>query len=212
MKQVEIFDKNVQEYESWYDKYPFVYESELIAIREQLKKLPENIRGIEVGLNTGKFALPLGIKEGIEPASEMAEIARKRGIEVMEEMAEGMPYSDLSFDFVLFVTVCHLNDLKEALKESNRVLKRNGCVIIGFIDNDGEIADSYKEKRKWSTFYKHARFWSVNEIRNLLKETGFKHLEFNQTLFGDIDDITEVEFPKEGYGEGSFVVVKAIKK
>lgn len=83
MKQVVIFDKNVQEYEAWYEKFPFVYESELIAIREQLKKLPENIRGVEVGLNTGRFASPLGIKEGIEPASEMAEIARQRGIEVM---------------------------------------------------------------------------------------------------------------------------------
>lgn len=85
-------------------------------------------------------------------------------------------------------------------------------MIIGFIDNNGEIAGTYKEKRKWSTFYKHARFWSVNEIRNLLEKTGFKDLEFNQTLFGNIDDITEVEFPKEGYGEGSFVVVKATKK
>lgn len=212
MKQVEIFDRNVQEYELWYEEHPFVYQSELIAIEEQLKKLPEDIRGIEVGLNTGKFALPLGIKEGIEPASEMAEIASKRGIEVMQGMAENMPYSDLSFDFVLFVTVCHLNDLKEALKESNRVLKRDGSVIIGFIDNDREIAGSYKEKRKWSTFYKHTRFWSVGEIHNLLKETGFKDPEFSQTLFGDIDDITEVEFPKEGYGEGSFVVVKATKK
>lgn len=212
MKQAEIFDKNVQEYEAWYEKHPFVFESELLAIREQLKKLPENIRGIEVGLNTGRFASPLGIKEGIEPAPEMAEIARKRGIEVMEEMAEGMPYGDLSFDFVLFVTVCHLNDLKEALKETNRVLKRNGSVIIGFIDKDGVIADSYREKREWSTFYKHARFWSVNEIHNLLKETGFKDLEFSQTLFGGIDDVTEVEISKEGHGEGSFVVVKATKK
>ena len=72
MVQVEKFNKYVDEYEQWYEVYPEVYQSEIIAIEEQLRKLPENIRGIEVGLGTGRFAQPLGIKEGIEPSEEMA--------------------------------------------------------------------------------------------------------------------------------------------
>jgi hypothetical protein len=46
----------------------------------------------------------------------------------------------------------------------------------------------------------------------LLKETGFKDLEFNQTLFNDLNEIKKIQIPKQGYGEGSFVVVKATKK
>lgn len=54
-------------------------------------KLPENIKGIEVGLGTGKFAKVLGIKEGVEASNEMAAIALKRGIEVVTGRAENLP-------------------------------------------------------------------------------------------------------------------------
>ena len=108
MLNVEIFDKNVEDYEAWYDKYPEVFESELAAVREQFLKLPENIRGIEVGIGTGRFAQPLGIKEGIEPSEEMAKKAVNRNIEILKGAAEYLPYGDLQYDFVLFVTICNL--------------------------------------------------------------------------------------------------------
>ena len=74
MLQIDIFNENVEAYEAWYEKYPKVYFSEITAIKEQLLKLPENLRGIEVGLGTGRFSEPLGIKEGIEPSDEMLDI------------------------------------------------------------------------------------------------------------------------------------------
>ena len=212
MIQKEIFDSNVEEYEAWYDNYPEVYESELAAIREHFLKLPENIRGIEVGLGTGRFAQPLGIKEGIEPSEEMAKIAMKRGIEIMEGYAEHLPYSDLQFDFVLFVTICHLDNVKLALKQAHRVLKHKGTLIIGFLDKDQAIAKGYESNRHRSTFFKQATFYSVKRVKELLSDAGFKSFEFNQTLFGDIEEIDNVQIPKPDYGEGSFVVVKAIKK
>jgi ubiquinone/menaquinone biosynthesis C-methylase UbiE len=97
MNQVNIFKENVADYEAWYEKYPEVYQSEVAAIKEQLLKLPENIKGIEVGLGTGRFAQELGIKEGVEPAIEMAEIALKRGIEVVNGNAENLPMRDMYF-------------------------------------------------------------------------------------------------------------------
>lgn len=212
MLQTKIFDKNVEAYEKWYEEYPEVYQSEVMAIREQLQKLPENIRGIEVGLGTGRFAVPLGIKEGVEPSEAMAKKAIDRGIEVMDEVAESLPYGDLQFDFVLFVTLCHLDNIKHALAEANRVLKHKGSVLIGFLDKEKSIAKQYLEKRHRSTFFAKANFYTVDRIQTLLKETGFKDLEFNQTLFGDLDEIKEVQMPKPGFGAGSFVVVKATKK
>ena len=212
MLQTEIFNENVEAYEAWYDTYPEVFQSEVAALKEQLLKLPEDIYGIEVGLGTGRFAKALGIKEGVEPSEEMAKKAMKRGIEIMKSVAEKLPYSDYHFDFILFVTICHLNDLKMALSEAHRVLKRGGSIIIGFLDKEQTIAKKYEEKRHRSTFFKNATYYSVDRVKELLKKAKFKDFEFNQTLFGDLNEIEDVQTPKEGYGEGSFVVVKAVKK
>lgn len=212
MNSIKIFNENVEAYEAWYEKYPEVYLSEVAAIKEQLLKLPENIKGIEVGLGTGRFAKVLGIKEGVEPANEMAAIALKKGIEVINGTAENLPLRDLYFDFVLFVTICHLNNVKRAFKEAYRVLKPKGSIIIGFIDKNQKIGKTYEENRMRSTFFRYANFYSVVNVAKLLKEVGFKDIEYNQTLFGNLDEIKEVQLPKKGFGEGSFVVVKAVKK
>lgn len=212
MNQVNIFNENVEAYEAWYEKYPEVYLSEVAAIKEQFLKLPENIKGLEVGIGTGKFAQILGIKEGVEPSNEMASIARKRGLEVVNGNAENLPVKDLNFDFVLFVTICHLNSAKSAFKEACRVLKPKGSIIIGFIDKDQKIGKAYEENRMRSTFFRYANFYSVIQVTKLLKEAGFKDLEYNQTLFGNLEEIKEVQLPKKGFGEGSFVVIKAVKK
>jgi len=117
----------------------------------------------------------------------------------------------LQFDFVLFVTICHLDNVKEAFAEAHRVLKNGGCIIVGFLDKDQSVAKQYEDKRGRSTFFKHANFYSVDRVDNLLKEAGFRNFEYNQTLFGKLEKIKEVQTPKQGYGEGSFVVVKADK-
>jgi len=212
MIQKEIFNKHVADYEAWYDNYPEVYQSELAAIREQLTKLPENIRGIEVGVGTGRFAQPLGIKEGVEPSEEMAKKAVKRGVEIIRGFAENLPYSDLQFDFALFVTICHLENVKLAIQQAHRVLKHKGALIIGFLDKDKAIAQQYIENRHRSTFFRKATFYNAKYITKVIEDAGFKNLEFNQTLFGDLDNIKKVQLPKPDYGEGSFIVVKAIKK
>ena len=207
-----IFNTHVEEYEQWYTDHQGVYLSELEAIREQLNKLPENLRGIEVGVGTGRFAKELGIKEGIEPSVAMAEKAIKRGIEIMKGVAEHLPYRDLHLDFVLFVTICYLKNFKDALLETHRVLKPKGSVIIGFLDREQEVAKEYLERRHRSTFYGQANFYKIAQIKKYLKEAGFKDFEFNQTLFGDLDSIQKVQLPEPGYGKGSFVVVKATKR
>lgn len=211
MKQITVFDENVDTYEAWYLENEKAYLSELEALKEQMAKLPENIRGIEVGVGTGQFAHPLGIKEGIEPSSAMAEKAIKKGIEIMPGIAEKLPYGDLQFDFVLFVTICHLRNLKHAFSEAYRVLKPKGTIIVGFLDKDRSIAQAYENKRYRSTFFRYAHYYTVDHITKMLKITGFRNMDFNQTLFGELESIQEVQQPKKGYGEGSFVVIKADK-
>lgn len=205
------FNEHVAEYEEWFDKYSFVFQSEVEAIRDFLP-VGDNIRGIEVALGTGRFSRELGIKEGIEPSENMRALALERGIEVLAGEAEHLPYKDRSFDFVLMAfCISYFENLPLAFKEAWRVLKEGGSLIVGFIDKNSIIGKFYQQRRPESVFYKQANFYSTKKIISQLNATGFTKLEFSQTLFHRLDNTTAFEPAKNGYGEGSFIVIKAIK-
>jgi len=203
------FDEYASQYEDWFERNKFIYESELLAIREQL---PESGEGIEIGVGSGRFAAPLGIQLGVEPSSQMRKIANQRGIEVIDGVAEDLPFNDVQFDFALMVTtICFLDDIEAAFKEAYKILKPGGLFIIGFIDKDSPIGKLYQQHKNESVFYKVATFYSVDEVISHLKEAGFKNFNFTQTIFHNLTEIKYVEPIKEGYGEGSFVVARGSK-
>ena len=205
------FNGHVAEYEEWFDKYPFVFESEVEAIRNFLPT-GNNISGIEIGLGTGRFAKELGIKEGIEPSPRMRALALKRGIEVLSAEAEHLPYEDSQFDYVLMAfCISYFEDLPTVFNEARRVLKKDGALIVGFIDKDSIIGQFYEQRKPNSLFYNEARFYTTKQIAAELKKSKFKDLTFSQTLFHALDDTREFEPDRPGHGEGSFVVIKAIK-
>ncbi len=203
------FDNYTQEYEDWFDKNKYVYLTEVEAVRQLL---PKEGAGVEIGVGSGKFAEPLGIKYGVEPSSEMRELAEQRGINAVEAVGEKLPYDDDSFDFALIVTtICFFDDVEKAIKEVNRILKSNGRLVIGFIDKESPIGKLYQKHKEENVFYRIAEFFSTDEVIEYLRNNGFTDLEFLQTVFGNLGDIHQQEPIKQGYGEGSFVVVKARK-
>jgi len=209
MARIEPFEKHPFRYEDWFERNGFAYESELRAIRALL---PKSKKGVEIGVGSGRFAGPLGIRYGVEPSAKMREIARSKGIEAIDGIAEDLPYDDAQFDLALMVTtICFLDDLKAAFEEAHRILKPNGALIIGFIDEDSPIGKLYWQHKNESVFYKIAVFYSMKDVVSLLEETGFGDFEYRQTIFHNLADVNSVEPVKEGYGEGSFVVVKALK-
>ena len=112
------FDKQARDYDAWFEKHRDLYLAELEAVRNLV---PASGAGVEIGVGTGRFAVPLGIPIGVEPAPRMAELARQRGIEVLENFAEALPFAYGSFDFAVMVTVvCFLNDAGQAFRESYR--------------------------------------------------------------------------------------------
>ena len=209
MPKIEAFEKHRDRYESWFERHGYAYLSELEAVK---RLLPKEGRGAEIGVGTGRFAAPLGIKLGVEPSKIMAEIARGRGIEVIEGTAEDLPFPDESMDYLLMVTtICFVDDPERALREAHRVLEHGGALIIGFVDRNSSIGKYYEEHREESLFYRDARFFSTEELLGLLKRVGFREFKMVQTLFHRLDEVKEVEPVKPGYGEGSFVVIKAVK-
>jgi len=209
MAKVEPFEKYASEYDAWFEDNRFVYESELQAVQEQLPKKGE---GIEVGVGSGRFAAPLGIRLGIDPSRKMRELARSKGITAIDGVAESLPFVDCRFSFVLMVTtICFLDDIESSFKEAYRVLKPGSHLIIGFIDRDSPVGMFYQQHKNESEFYNVANFYSVEEVISHLKKAGFKNLKFRQTIFQSVDRIKKPEPINKGYGEGSFVVVKALK-
>ncbi|MBW1851510.1 MAG: class I SAM-dependent methyltransferase, partial [Deltaproteobacteria bacterium] len=161
MPKIAPFEKHVEQYEEWFAKNRWVYEAELRAVKEMI---PTKGRGIEIGVGTGRFAEPLGIKMGVEPSKRMREIAQNRGIQVLDGVAEELPFDDSQFDFVLMVTtVCFVDDISKALMEAHRVLSHGGFLIIGFVDRSSMVGQTYLSHQSENVFYKDATFFSVGE-------------------------------------------------
>ncbi|AEH06433.1 class I SAM-dependent methyltransferase [Methanothermococcus okinawensis] len=194
------FDRYAKEYDKWYDENEQIYKAELDAIKKFIPKSDEKKKGLEIGVGTGRFAKPLGIEYGLEPSKSMAEIAKKRGINVYEGIAEDIPFDDESYDYVLMTTtLCFLNDPIKGLKEIKRILKPNGVLIIGMIDKNSPLGKFYESKKEKSKFYKYAKFYSLDEVLNWLKELNYKNIIYNSVKISEMDN------------KGSFVVIYAEK-
>jgi SAM-dependent methyltransferase len=207
----EAFNRYIASYEAWFEEHPYVFASELAAIRKAWPQA-NDLCSLEIATGTGRFAKALGIKEGLEPAPNMAVVAEARGVKTFPGLAEDLPYANDQFDVIL-MTFCisYLRDPQKALLESFRVLKNGGCLILGFIDKDSRIGNAYESRKQTSIFYKDARFYSVAEIEESLKSAGFTSLEYSQTLFNNLETTVTVEESLPGYGSGSYVLVKAMK-
>jgi SAM-dependent methyltransferase len=209
MPNIEPFERYAGKYEAWFDRNRFAYESELLAIRTLL---PANGEGIEIGAGSARFAAPLGIKVGLEPSGKLGALARARGVEVVNGVAEALPFAHATFDFAVMVTtICFLEDIEAAFREAARVLKPNGCLVIGFIAKDSPLGTLYQQHKADSVFYQVATFYAVDEVVAHLKSAGFTRFTFAQTIFHHLTEIRAVEPVKEGYGEGSFVVIRGVK-
>jgi len=205
---IELFEKSVQEYDAWFDRNPLAYKSEILALK---KFLAPHLRGLEIGVGTGRFAISLGVAVGVEPAAAMAGKALNRGIRVCRAVAEALPFRRDSFDLVVMVTViCFLRNPLLALMEATRVLKPDGQILIGMIDKDSPLGQSYEAHKQESTFYRQAHFYSVNQAVEWLGKLAYKQVETCQTIY-HLQSLTSLEPIDGGHGKGAFGVISARK-
>jgi SAM-dependent methyltransferase len=209
MPRITPFEKHHERYDAWFSRHEAAYHSELLAVRALL---PFEGFGLEIGVGTGRFAAPLGVRVGIDPSGEMLAHAARRGISAVRGVAETLPFRDGIFDYVLAVTtICFVDDARAMMAEVRRVLKEQGKLVVGFIDRESAIGGACLAHQEESTFYREATFFSSPEVERLLEEAGFARRVWAQTLFRPLDGIREIEPIRPGRGEGSFVTVQAAR-
>ena len=203
------FEQYVREYEQWFAEHHWVYQAEIQAVRSLL---PPTGSGLEIGVGSGRFAEPLAISLGVEPSRQMAALAKRRGIQIIHGVAEHLPFADASFDFTLMVTtICFVADIGNALREAHRILVPNGHCLLGLVDRNSLLGQQYLQKQGESLFYRDAVFYSVDEVIVHLQQAGFHDISCRQTIFSGLSEISENEPVLEGFGQGSFVVVRGRK-
>jgi len=209
MNEILVFEKYARDYDFWFEKNKYIYESEILAIK---KVIQNKINSLEIGVGTGRFAVPLNIEIGIEPSDSMIKIAKNRGIKIIKGIGEYLPFKNETFDIILMVTtICFLKNPFKAITEIHRILKKDGIFINGMVDRDSFLGRYYIEKKKNSKFYRYAKIYSTKEVLNWLYNLNFCNINIYQTIFKMLNEIKEIEPVKKGYGKGGFVVISAKK-
>jgi ubiquinone/menaquinone biosynthesis C-methylase UbiE len=169
-----VFDEHAGDYDQWFEDHDDVYQAQRRMLRPVV---PRHGRGLEVGTGSGRFAIPLGIRCGIDPSRGLARMAKGRGVEAVLGEGEHLPYRTGSFDFVLMKTViCYLGDASAAFREACRVLMPGGALVAGFIEAGGEIAEKYRNEKTKGRFLRFARFRTVDDVIHFFKDAGFSEI------------------------------------
>lgn len=202
------FEERADEYDAWYERHGVAYRSELQALRRLVGRPGPSL---EVGVGTGRFAAPLEVAFGVDPAVPMLRRARERGVSVVRAVGEQLPVEGESLDLVLVaLALCFFDAPGRALIEARRVLRPDGRLVVGFLDRTSPPGRRYREERR-GAFYEDARFYTPDETAGLLRDAGFRIRRSVQTLFGLPSEVSEVETPRSGVGDGLFVAVEAIR-
>jgi len=177
-----VFEENAADYDRWFDENTAVYTAEVRILKSVV---PGAGRGLEVGVGSGRFTAPLGIRYGIDPSRTLLEMAKCHDTEVVLGEGENLPYRAGSFDFVLMMTViCFAGDVGSLLREAGRVLVPGGALVVGFIERGGGIEQKYRSEKTKGRFLQHARFFSVDEVLCLLRDAGFAQVAVSRRSLG----------------------------
>jgi ubiquinone/menaquinone biosynthesis C-methylase UbiE len=154
---VEVFKARALDYDAWYVKHPSLYESELLAAARLGCR-----GGVEVGVGTGRFAAPLGLRAGVDPAREMLKLA-PRELDLVEGVGEMLPLRSRAFPCALLVvTLCFVQDPAAVLREAMRVAERVAACIV---PRNSPWGRRYREAAaRGHPSYAKARFYTVREV------------------------------------------------
>jgi len=201
-----IFNTHYDKYDRWFEKYPNIYEEEIITIKSLM---PAFTTAMEIGVGSGRFASALNIPFGIEPSYNMAKIAKKRGIKIARTKVEEINYK-YKFDFVLAVTtICFVANPSLMIQNAYKSLKKGGFLTIAFIDKNSKLGRTYRKNKYKSLFYSNAKFFNEKEITYLMKKAGFTDLKCKENLYAK--ELNNMTFGINECKNGAFKVIRGKK-
>lgn len=161
--------------------------SSLVKIEQLILPSSENPKVLDVGCGNGDIPRELTNQSyqvtGIDIALNISS-----DIKIINSDIEGVwPVQNDSFDQVLCLDILeHLYNLTHVLEEARRVLRVEGAIIIAFpnhfdlrgrweiLRGRGIVHWSHRQYSNARAFdYAHIRFLRVEELMNLIKQTGF---------------------------------------
>jgi len=147
---------------------------------------------LDIGCGTGNYTIALANKGlnfyGVEPSEKMLDIARSRNGNVnwFLGQAEQIPLDDNLFDgAVATLTIHHWTNIKKALKEIHRVLKKDGKIV--FFTATPEQMQGYWLNHYFPKMLKDSivQMPSFDMVNNALAETGFVITETEKYFIQD---------------------------
>ncbi len=138
MSESVVFDRAVEFYDATRGFPPGV-EEEMAAAIARHAGLTEESRVLEIGVGTGRIALPLsrhvGRLTGVDLSRPMMQVLRRKQaaepVELVEGDATRLPFAAATFDLALAIHVLHLVPRwQEAAAEMARVVRPGGAILI----------------------------------------------------------------------------------
>ena len=132
------------DYPSYWEGRDYEHESELIALSTLLDKIPEVKKSLEIGGGFGRLvqSYSFRVKKVIltDPSAKLLSMARKnlkkeKNIEYLQTSLENILQKTKvrDYDLAIMVRVLHhINDIDEAFKTINKIIKKNGYFILEF--------------------------------------------------------------------------------
>jgi SAM-dependent methyltransferase len=201
-------------YDAWFEaRGKLIFAIEAQAFRAVLPLLLKP--WLEIGVGSGRFAQALRIEIGLDPSVKLLKMARSRGISVFLGRGENSPFRNGSFGAVfLIVTLCFVDSPVEVLREAYRLLHREGKVVLGLVLRESPWGQCYQLKKgEGHRFYKHATFYSYDEVTVLLRQAGFVIERVLSTLFQKPGEVERMESLQEGFSTNAgFTVLLAGKE
>jgi len=206
-----VFHDHAAEYDGWFD-VSLVYTIELAALKS-LKTVMVDPK-VEIGVGPGRFASDLDVAFGLDPARAPLCLALQRGIKCCQGIGEELPLKDETVGTVyLLFTLCFGTDPQKIIKESGRILKDEGHLVVGMIPV-GSVWGRHlaARKRAGNVFYTHANFYRIAAVRAWLAEAGMSIIEHRSTLYQPPAQVSHLEEPREVLDEqAGFAVITARK-
>lgn len=152
---------------------------------KKIKKFKKAGKILDVGCGAGYF-LAVAKKNGwqtygVEVSKIAADYAEKKfGIKVFTGELLQANYPDEYFDVVtLWHVLAHLPNPSETLAEINRILKKDGLLVLTVPNISGFQAKIFKEFWFHLDVPRHLYFFELGTLKQILRKNGFKVLKAN---------------------------------